>query len=122
MPNIGSLDLSQAQINHFIDHGYLKLEAAFDTDLARQGQDELWAAMGLLPDQPDIWTQPVIRVGFISGPTFVKAANTPRLHRAYTDGRLFTSMDRVGSGFPQSSLLFGPDPKKTRKAWQTTGC
>lgn len=83
MPNIGSLDLSQAQIHHFIDHGYLKLEAAFDTDLARQGRDELWAAMGLSPDQPDTWTQPVVRVGFMPGPAFVKAANTPQLHHAY---------------------------------------
>lgn len=83
MPNIGSLDLSQAQINHFIDHGYLKLKEAFDTDLARQGREELWAAMGLSPNQPDTWTQPVIRVGFMSGPTFLKAANTRQLHHAY---------------------------------------
>jgi hypothetical protein len=83
MPNTGTPSLSQAQINDFIEHGYLKLEQAFDAELARQGRDELWAAMDLSPDEPHTWTQPVVRLGFMSGPTFVATANTPRLHSAY---------------------------------------
>ena len=83
MPKIGSSDLSSDQINDFIEHGYLKLEQAFDAELARQGRDELWAAMGLSPDEPHTWTRSVIRLGFMSGPVFVEAANTPRLHDAY---------------------------------------
>jgi len=83
MPKIGSSDMSSDQINDFIEQGYLKLEQAFDAELARQGQDELWAAMGLSPDEPHTWTRSVIRLGFMSRPTFVTAANTPRLHRAY---------------------------------------
>lgn len=83
MPNIGSTDLSQAQIDDFIDNGYLRLENAFDGELARKGCDELWTAIGLSPDRPENWTKPVIRVGFMSGPTFIAAANTPRLHAAY---------------------------------------
>ena len=38
-------DLSHAQIEHFIDHGYLKLTGAFDDELARLGRDQLWNAM-----------------------------------------------------------------------------
>ncbi|HEY0849580.1 MAG TPA: phytanoyl-CoA dioxygenase [Bradyrhizobium sp.] len=83
MPITGSSDLSNAQINDFIEHGYLKLEQAFDAELARRGRDELWAALALSPDEPDTWTRPVIRLGFMSGPTFVAAANTPCLHSAY---------------------------------------
>jgi hypothetical protein len=83
MPNTGSSGLSHAQINDFIEHGYLKLEQAFDAELARQGRDELWAAMGLSPSQPDTWTRPVVRLAFMPGQAFVSAANTPRLHSAY---------------------------------------
>ncbi|MGV8855470.1 MAG: phytanoyl-CoA dioxygenase family protein [Devosia sp.] len=75
--------LSQAQIAHFIEHGYVKLEGAFDGGLASQGRDQLWPAMGLSPDAPETWKQPVIRLGFITGTPFVEAANTPLLHASY---------------------------------------
>jgi hypothetical protein len=75
--------LSTAQIDYFIEHGYLKLKGAFDPGLASRGRDELWHAMDLLPNAPESWTSPVIRLGFMSGSTFVDAANTPLLHKAY---------------------------------------
>src|SRR5690606_42047053 len=75
--------LSLAQIAHFIEHGYIKLEGAFDGHLARQGRDQLWSAMGLSPDAPETWKQPVVRLGYMTGKPFVDAANTPLLHRAY---------------------------------------
>jgi hypothetical protein len=75
--------LSTAQIDHFIEHGYLKLEGAFDSGLASRGRDELWDAIGFFPDAPETWSAPVIRLGFMSGSTFVDAANTPLLHKAY---------------------------------------
>ena len=76
-------DLSEAQVAQFIEQGFVRLDEAFGRELARQGRDELWAATGLSPDHPDGWTQPVVRVGWMSSPAFVAAANTPRLHRAY---------------------------------------
>ncbi|MGC0055360.1 phytanoyl-CoA dioxygenase [Brucella pituitosa] len=75
--------LSRAQIANFIEHGYLKLEDAFDGELARQGRDQLWSAMGLSPDAPETWKEPVVRLGFMTGKPFVDAANTPLLHGAY---------------------------------------
>ncbi|TYR34890.1 phytanoyl-CoA dioxygenase [Mesorhizobium microcysteis] len=75
--------LSPAQIEQFIDQGYVKLKGAFDGDLAQQGRDQLWQAMGLSPDAPETWTQPVIRLGFMTGGPFVEAANTPMLHASY---------------------------------------
>lgn len=73
----------EARIEDFIRRGYLKLDNAFDADLARKGRAELWSAMGLSPDEPGRWTQPVVRLGFQTGQTFVAAANTPKLHAAY---------------------------------------
>lgn len=75
--------LSPAQIDHFIDRGYVRLDDAFGVELARQGRDQLWAAMALSSDRPEGWTRPVVRVNFMSGPAFAAAANTPRLHAAY---------------------------------------
>ena len=75
--------LSQAQIAHFIEHGYVKLEGAFDGVLAAQGRSLLWKAMGLSPDAPETWTRPVVRLGFMTDKPFVDAANAPLLHAAY---------------------------------------
>ncbi len=83
MSDVSQSMLGKAQIDDFIDQGYLKLEHAFGPELARAGQRELWQAIGLSPDAPDTWTRPVVRLGFMSGKTFVEAANTPLLHLAY---------------------------------------
>ncbi|MFG1360309.1 phytanoyl-CoA dioxygenase family protein [Xanthobacter pseudotagetidis] len=82
MGNLSS-GLSAAQIEHFIDQGYVRLDGAFDAALARQGREALWAQIGLTPDAPEGWTRPVVRVGFMAGAPFAAAANTKRLHIAY---------------------------------------
>jgi hypothetical protein len=83
--------LTGTEVESFIEHGFVRLDDAFSRDLARQGREELWAAMGLSPDEPEMWTRPVVRLGGMSSPPFVAAANTSRLHRAYDalvgDGR-----------------------------------
>ncbi|KXO72957.1 phytanoyl-CoA dioxygenase family protein [Brucella anthropi] len=83
MPRIEHVDLTPGQVQSFIDDGFVKIENAFSTDLAKQGRDELWADIGLSPDEPQNWTQPVVRAGFKSSPPFIEAANTPQLHKAY---------------------------------------
>lgn len=75
--------LTSHQIQRFISDGFIKLENAVGTDLARQCRNELWTDIGLSPDEPGNWTQPVIRVGSKSSPPFVEAANTPPLQKAY---------------------------------------
>lgn len=75
--------LSPRQVQNFIEDGFTKIENAFSTDLARQCRDELWADIGLSPEEPESWTRPVIRVGSKASPPFIEAANTPALHEAY---------------------------------------
>ena len=77
--------LSQAQIAHFIEFGYIKLDGAFGGDIAARGLDQLWRATGLSPDAPETWKQPVVRLGFMTGQPFIDAANTPFLHACYDD-------------------------------------
>lgn len=83
MPEVSPSGLTPAQVAHFIEHGYVKLAGAFDDELASKGREQLWAAMGLSPDAPETWTEPVIRLGFMTNKAFVDAANTPLLHGAY---------------------------------------
>jgi len=83
MQNTEHLDLSARQVEQFVEQGYVALDGAFSADLARICRDQLWAAMDLSPGEPSGWTKPVIRLGFMTQPPFVQAANTQRLHRAY---------------------------------------
>lgn len=83
MPHTTQPGLSGAQVEQFIEDGFVRLEGAFSAELARQCLDDLWSAMGLSPDEPARWTSPVVRLGFMAQPPFVAAANTPRLNDAY---------------------------------------
>lgn len=89
--------LSDAEITHFIESGFVKIEAAFSRVLAEQCRAILWRQTGCDPDDPTTWTKPVIRLGEYAGP-FADAANTPVLHRAHDQ--------LVGSGrwLPRGSL------------------
>lgn len=77
------MELTQAQIDHFINNGFVKVENAFSTELADECRAILWKATGCDPHQPSTWTQPVIRIGELALEPFMKAANTPVLHRAF---------------------------------------
>jgi hypothetical protein len=83
MPQTEPVGLTSHQVQNFIDNGFVKIDNAFSTELARQCRDELWAEIGLSPEQPENWTRPVIRVASKASPPFIEAANTPLLHRAY---------------------------------------
>src|SRR5262249_8539960 len=83
MPRTEEIGLTSRHVQNFIDDGFIKIENAFSTELARQCREGLWAYIGLSPDEPENWIQPVVRVGSMASPPFIAAANTPTLHRAY---------------------------------------
>lgn len=93
--------LSQQQIDQFIDAGYVKIEQAFSREIADRCRTQLWQAIGLEPDEPATWTQPVIRVGEMGAEPFRESANTPRLHSAFRQllGDNWLPRDTIGS-FP----------------------
>lgn len=75
--------LSITQIQQFIDEGFVSLEGAFPETTAAQCRNILWKEMGLSPDRPEEWKEPVIRLGMYSQVPFVQAANTEALHTAF---------------------------------------
>ena len=74
---------SNAQIEKFIELGYVKIENAFPRDIADTCCSILWEAIQLDPHMPETWTQPVIRIGELDQEPFKKAANTTILINAF---------------------------------------
>lgn len=74
---------SEAQIEHFIEDGFLRIDGAFPREVAELGRSILWRETGCDPDDPATWTRPVIRLGERMEEPFVRAANTPILHAAF---------------------------------------
>lgn len=75
--------LSPAEINRFINDGFVKIENAFPEGIADECRAILWKAIGLDPNDPSGWTQPVIRIAEMGLAPFKKAANTTILHNAF---------------------------------------
>lgn len=72
-----------SQIERFVRDGFVKLEQAFPRSLADECRELLWTEIGLKPDEPNGWTEPVVFVWDCPEPPFVRAANTPMLHQAF---------------------------------------
>lgn len=75
--------LTPAQIDQFITHGFVRVDEAFSPALAEDARALLWRDMGLSPDDPSGWSQPVVRLGMYADAPMVAAANTPRLTAAF---------------------------------------
>lgn len=85
MPTSGNSErvLSDAQISHFVDEGFVRIDGAFPRAVADEARSILWRDTGCDPHDAATWTRPVIRLGHYSQPPFVAAANTPVLHDAF---------------------------------------
>jgi hypothetical protein len=75
--------LSAAQIEQFIQDGFVRIDEAFPRKLADQGRAILWRDLPCDRDDPTTWTRPVIRLGWYDDEPFGLAANTPVLHTAF---------------------------------------
>lgn len=75
--------LSPAQIDAFIEDGFVRIGNAFPRTLAEEAAAILWRDAGGDPDNPGGWRAPVIRLGHYAQPVFREAANTARLRAAY---------------------------------------
>jgi hypothetical protein len=79
--------LAPADVDRFVEQGFVRLPAAFPPELADQCRTLLWAQItaetGAHPDDPATWTRPVIRIPGRGDPPFQAAATTARLHAAF---------------------------------------
>ncbi|WNG27726.1 phytanoyl-CoA dioxygenase [Cystobacter fuscus] len=82
-PNQNERALSDAQVQRFIDEGFVRIDEAFPRQLADEARALLWRDTGCHPEDPSTWTRPVIRLDQYGQAPFVEAANTPILHQAF---------------------------------------
>jgi hypothetical protein len=75
--------LSDAQLQQFVQDGFVRINRAFPRQLAEQGRAILWRDTGCDPDNAKTWTRPVVRLGYYGQEPFRKAVNTPLLHAAF---------------------------------------
>jgi phytanoyl-CoA dioxygenase PhyH len=75
--------LSDAQLDQFIQDGFVRLDNAFPQRLAAEGRAILWRDTGCDPRDRKTWTRPVIRLGHYGQEPFRKAVNAPALHAAF---------------------------------------
>ena len=93
-----SLGVSDAQIEHFISDGFIRLDGAFPKELADEGRAILWRDTGCDPQDPSTWVLPVVRLGDYGQEPFRAAVNTPLLHSA------FDQLAGAGRWLPRSSI------------------
>ena len=81
MPSVLSAD----EIRRFVTDGSLRLEHAFDRELAAACVAELWTSLDADPNDASTWSEPVSRVAGSISPILLDAINTPRLVGAIDD-------------------------------------
>ena len=75
--------LSDAQIQAFVDDGFVRIDEAFPRHLADEGRAILWRDLPGDARDPATWTHPVVRLGWYGDAPFRKAVNSPVLHAAF---------------------------------------
>ena len=93
-----SLALTDAEIEGFVENGFVRLDGAFSPALAMAARAILWRDTGCNPGDPSSWTRPVVRLGEYGAPPFAEAANAPRLRAA------FDQLAGPGRWLPRSTL------------------
>jgi len=73
------------RVGQFLHDGYVRVENAFDADVAAQCRELAWARLPADPDDPATWTEPVHRIDFMADPPFVAAANAVPLTTAFDE-------------------------------------
>jgi len=75
--------LSDAQVEQFVQDGFVRIDSAFPRHLADEARAILWRDLPCDPADPTTWTKPVVRLDMYMQKPFVEAANTRVLHAAY---------------------------------------
>ena len=75
--------LSRAQLNDFIEHGFVRIDDAFSQELAAEARAIMWRHLPCSEHDPASWRFPVVRLPGYGGEPFRTIANMPALHGAF---------------------------------------
>ena len=111
--------LSEADLAHWHEHGYVVLRQAIDAEACRAGADAIWQAQGMSPDDPDGWNrrgehQQCVFVQVFRHPVLDANRRSDRIHKAFAqlwgNADLWVSTDRVGFNPPVTPSCPFPGP------------
>ncbi|SDX83166.1 hypothetical protein [Paenibacillus sp. CF384] len=107
--------LTEEQVKHFIDKGWVKVEEAYPREEALKVQDFLWeelAKRGVQREDQATWTEPVVRLGDYVHPIH-NGLNSDRLTGAIEDligeGRWQLGKERENVSWGGYIVNFGPE-------------
>jgi hypothetical protein len=75
--------LTSAQIEQFIQDGFIRIDRAFPRELAEEGRAIMWRDLPCVPHEAATWTKPVVLLPGYGDEPFNKAVNSPTLHAAF---------------------------------------
>lgn len=78
-----SAALSGAEVEHFIEHGFVRIDGAFSAKLAAEARAIMWRDLPCSENDPVSWKLPVFRLPGYGGEPFRTIANMPVLHAAF---------------------------------------
>ncbi|MGR6912651.1 phytanoyl-CoA dioxygenase [[Actinomadura] parvosata] len=75
--------MQRVDVQQFIADGFVKVEQVVPREVGDEARALLWQRIGLAPDDPSGWTQPVVWTADLTGEgPFGQVVNSPRLHAA----------------------------------------
>ena len=96
---VNEFTLSQKDIHNFVHNGFVKIENAFSKELVLQCQSIICQKLELDLGAEGIFAEPVIRIASLAEQSFLDAANSSKLHSAYSQlvGNNWKPLNNFGS-------------------------
>jgi hypothetical protein len=116
--------LDAAQIDRFITDGFVPIRGAIPADVidaCRADIDDALRSLGVDPQDPSTWTQPVVRLACPWTPAFAAAGTRPMLHEAYDQllaADTWVRLPGVGGTIP---VRFPSDEDPGDAGWHVDG-
>jgi hypothetical protein len=113
--------LSDEEVLRFVADGYMRLDNAFDRELAAACVTELWSSLDADPRDASTWTAPVVRIPGSGSPRLVEAINSPRLVGAIDDVVGVSQWQRRTSGYGTFPVRFPSNTDPGDTGWHIDG-
>lgn len=75
--------LNKKDIEQFVGNGFIRIDNAFSSEVAKEVVDILWEDIPFERSNPNSWTEPVVRLGMYTQQPFIDSVNTSKLYSAF---------------------------------------
>jgi len=75
--------LNKKDIEQFVEDGFIRIDNAFSSEVAKAVVDILWEDIPFERSDPSSWSEPVVRLGMYTQQPFIDSVNTSKLYSAF---------------------------------------